>query len=110
MSDYAPSFENAKRRELAPGVSLRTLWGEKIMMSLVEIDANAQVPMHAHPHEQAGMVLEGEFDFTIGGATTRLKKGDTYIIPGGVPHSVQASTEPSAALDIFSPPREDYMG
>ena len=110
MSDYAPSFENAKRRELAPGVSLRTLWGENIMMSLVEIDANAQVPTHTHPHEQAGMVLEGEFDFTIGGATTRLKKGDTYIIPGGVPHSVQANAEPSAALDIFSPPREDYMG
>lgn len=109
-ASHTPSFESAKRRELAPGVFLRTLWGEKIMMSLVEIDANAAVPMHEHPHEQAGMVLEGEFDFTIGGATTRLKKGDTYIIPGGVPHSVQANGAPSAALDIFSPPREDYMG
>ena len=109
-ASHTPSFEKAKRRELAPGVFLRTLWGEKIMMSLVEIDANAVVPLHEHPHEQAGMVLEGEFDFTIGGVTTRLRKGDTYIIPGGVPHSVRANEAPSAALDIFSPPREDYMG
>jgi|TARA_Y100000780_G_C13600831_1_gene384539 quercetin dioxygenase-like cupin family protein len=86
------------------------MWGEKIMMSRVEIAANAVVPMHSHPHEQAGMVLEGEFDFTIGGETTTLKEDDYYIIPGGVEHGLVANDQPSVALDIFSPPREDYMG
>ncbi len=106
---YTQNPDDIERRELAPGVFLRTMWGDKIMMSLVEIEAGAQVPMHSHPHEQAGMVLEGEFDFTIGGVTTRVKRGETYIIPGGVEHSVQANDRPSRALDIFSPPREDYM-
>jgi quercetin dioxygenase-like cupin family protein len=84
------------------------MWGEKIMMSLVEIAPNSQVPMHAHPHEQAGMVLEGEFDFTIGGETTRMKQGDFYIIPGGVEHGLVSLDGWSSALDIFSPPREEY--
>ena len=106
---YTYNPDDVKRRELAPGVFLRTMWGEKIMMSLVEISANSEVPMHQHPHEQAGMVLEGEFDFTIGGVTSRLKKGDAYVIPGGVEHYVKATDEPAVALDIFSPPREDYM-
>ena len=105
---YTYDAESVKQRELAPGVSLRTLWGEKIMMSLVEIAPNSQVPMHTHPHEQAGMVLEGEFDFTIGGETTRLKKGDFYMIPGGVEHGLVSWDGPSSALDIFSPPREEY--
>ena len=96
------------RRELAPGVNLRTMWGEKIMMSLVEIAPNSQVPMHAHPHEQAGMVLEEEFDFTIGGETTRMKQGDFYIIPGGVEHGLVSLDGWSSALDIFSPPPEEY--
>ena len=56
------------------------------------------------------MVLEGEFDFTIGGETTTLKEDDYYIIPGGVEHGLVANDQPSVALDIFSPPREDYMG
>ena len=105
---YTYNPDDIIRRELAPGVFLRTMWGEKIMMSLVEISPNSEVPMHEHPHEQAGMVLEGEFDFTIGGVTTKVKKGDAYVIPGGVEHCVKSTDQPAVALDIFSPPREDY--
>jgi quercetin dioxygenase-like cupin family protein len=105
---YTYDAEAANQRDLAPGVKLRTLWGEKIMLSLVELAPNSQVPMHDHPHEQAGMVLEGEFDFTIGGETTRMKKGDFYIIPGGVEHGLVSGDGWSSALDIFSPPREEY--
>ena len=103
---YDPSEQ--QRREMAPGVSLRTMWGEKIMMSLVEIAPKAVVPTHSHPHEQAGMVIQGEFEFTIGGETKLLKQGDAYVIPGGVEHGVVGSQGWSLALDIFSPPREDY--
>jgi quercetin dioxygenase-like cupin family protein len=78
------------------------------MMSIVEIAPHAVVPMHSHPNEQAGMVLAGEFDFTIGGQTRRLKQGDAYVIPGGVEHGVVGTDGWSMALDIFSPPREDY--
>ena len=106
--DYFIDPAQVKRRELAPGVTLRTMWGDKVMMSVVEIAPHAVVPMHSHPHEQAGMVLAGEFDFTIGGQTRRLKQGDAYVIPGGVEHGVVGTDGWSMALDIFSPPREDY--
>ena len=112
MGVYMPYFfdpSTVKRRELAPGVTLRTMWGEKVMMSIVEIAPHGVVPAHSHPHEQAGMVLQGEFDFTIGGQTRRVRQGDAYIIPGGVEHSLVGSQNWSLALDIFSPPREDYM-
>ena len=96
------------RRELAPGVTARLMWGEKVMVSFVELAPNSVVPNHSHPHEQAGIVLQGECEFTIGGETKRMKQGDAYIIPGGVEHSVLASDGWGLALDIFSPPREDY--
>lgn len=106
--DYFIDPSAVKRRELAPGVALRTMWGDKIMMSMVEIAPNAVVPMHAHPNEQAGIVLQGEFEFTIGGEVKTLRQGDAYIIPGGVEHGVKGSDGWSMALDIFSPQREDY--
>jgi quercetin dioxygenase-like cupin family protein len=84
------------------------MWGDKVMMSMVEIAPNAVLPPHKHPHEQAGLVLEGEFDFTIGGETKRLGPGEAYIIPGGVEHSLVGSDGWALALDIFSPPREEY--
>lgn len=106
--DYFIDPANVKRRELAPGVTLRTMWGDKIMMSIVEIAPHAVVPSHSHPNEQAGTVLQGEFDFTIGGQTKRLRQGESYIIPGGVEHGVVGTDGWSMALDIFSPPREEY--
>ena len=56
-----------ERRELVPGITLRIMWGDKVMMSMVEIAPHAVLPAHTHPHEQAGLVLQGNFEFTIGG-------------------------------------------
>jgi quercetin dioxygenase-like cupin family protein len=94
--------------QVLPGVRLRTPHGEKIMLSMVELDAGAIVPWHSHPHEQAGLMLEGELDFTIGEQSRRCRPGESFIIPGNTPHTVKAITA-CRVLDIFSPPREDYM-
>ena len=96
------------RREVAPGVVLRTMWGEKVMMSLVEVAPGAIMPLHSHPHEQTGIMMQGEFEMTIGGETRILGKGDAYVIPGGVEHGVRGLDGWSLVLDVFSPPREDY--
>ena len=105
---YFVDPSTVKRKELAPGVVLRPMWGDKIMMSMVEVAPNAVVPMHTHPHEQAGIVLQGAFEFTVGGETKQLRQGDAYIIPGGVEHTLVGSDGWSLVLDIFSPPREEY--
>jgi quercetin dioxygenase-like cupin family protein len=82
--------------------------GEKLMLSRVELDPRAEVPQHRHPHEQFGLVLEGEATFTVGGETRLLRQGDYYAIPGDVPHGVVAGPGGAVCLDIFSPPREEY--
>lgn len=96
------------RKELAPGTTASLSWGKNIMLSMVEIGPGCVVPMHSHPHEQAGIVLEGEFDFTIGAETRRVKAGDSYIIPGNVQHGCAACAGRALVLDIFSPVREEY--
>ena len=94
--------------EIVPGVRIRTLWGDSVMLSLVESDPHADVPEHSHPHEQGGLVLEGEFEMTIGGERRALRRGMSYVIPGGVPHALHGGSERALVLDVFSPPREDY--
>jgi quercetin dioxygenase-like cupin family protein len=107
MSSFIDPSE-IERRELVPGITLRIMWGDKVMMSMVEVAPHAVLPAHTHPHEQAGLVLEGNFEFTIGGEKRDLGPGDAYIIPGGVEHSLIGSDGWALALDIFSPPREEY--
>jgi len=95
-------------QELGPGVRIRTPHGERVMLSQVELDAGAEVPPHSHPHEQAGIVLDGRLELTIDGDRRVLGPGDAYVIPGGVTHAARPVGGPCRALDIFSPIREDY--
>ena len=95
-------------RAIAPGAAIRTMWGERIMISLVDLEPASQVPAHTHPHEQMGMVLEGSMTMIIGGESRVLGVGDAYLIPSGIEHSVTTGSASTRVLDIFSPPREDY--
>jgi quercetin dioxygenase-like cupin family protein len=91
-----------------PGVEMRPISGEKVMMNFLRIAPGAVVPDHSHPHEQAGTVFEGALILTLGGETRTLYKGDAYVIPGGVPHSATTDAGGCFVLDIFAPPRDDY--
>ncbi len=95
-------------KELAPGVRTRTFWGANMLLSLVEIDTGCEVPRHTHPHEQGGMVTEGELEMDVGGELKVLGPGEVYIIPGGVEHWVKAGNATTKVLDIFSPVREEF--
>lgn len=98
-----------ERRKLVPGVEARLIWGEKIMMGIIDIEPNAVVPVHSHPHEQCGRILQGGAWFTVGGEKKLLQTGDHYVIPGDIEHFVEATGEGCQALDIWSPIREEYI-
>ena len=108
MSQYYPSRDECPVHDIFPGVSIRTTHGAHLMFSLVDLEPHAVVEMHSHPHEQMGLLLEGELTFTIGGETRTLAPGDLWCIPGGVEHKAVAGDAPVKALDVFHPIREDY--
>jgi quercetin dioxygenase-like cupin family protein len=95
--------------ELAPGVRMSPLFGEGAMLNLLEFEPGASVAEHSHPHEQLGLIVDGELVMVIDGVEHRLTAGHGYQIPGGVPHG--AWTEEGRrcrVLDVFQPVREDY--
>ncbi|MBN1343088.1 MAG: cupin domain-containing protein [Phycisphaerae bacterium] len=93
---------------LFEGVTARLAWGEKVMLSLVDLDPGGEVPEHSHPHEQAGICIEGHFELVVNGQARLVEAGQMYIIPGDTPHAARAVDEPCKTLDIFAPPREEY--
>lgn len=105
---YYVSPADCSRHTIFPGVDIATAAGVNMMLSLVEFAPGAVVEPHSHPHEQLGMLLEGELTFTIGDETRTLRPGEMWRIPGGVVHSAVAGNMPVKALDVFHPIREDY--
>lgn len=94
--------------EPVAGCRMRTPHGENLMLSYLEMDDGAEVPLHHHPHEQGGILLRGKVELTIGEETRIVEAGSLFIIPPNVPHRAVAVDGPAVVLDVFSPVREDY--
>jgi quercetin dioxygenase-like cupin family protein len=87
---------------------MKPLFGDGAMLNLLEFEPGTEVPPHRHPHEQLGLMLQGELVLTIAGVEHTLRPGDAYAIPGGVEHAARAVGGPCRVLDVFQPVREDY--
>jgi quercetin dioxygenase-like cupin family protein len=91
-----------------PGVVRHTLsTSERMMLIDVVMEKGAVVPFHSHPHEQIGYLASGRVLFELGDERRELGPGDSWLVPPNVLHQVTA-LEPSLAIDVFSPPREEY--
>ncbi len=101
------SATDLTRKEPIPGFV--GLFAHGVTMTVVQwtVAADAELPEHAHPHEQVSHVLEGEFEMTIDGRTERLGPGGLAIVPPNVTHSGRAVTE-CRIIDVFHPVRDDY--
>ncbi|MCD6504046.1 cupin domain-containing protein [Candidatus Bathyarchaeota archaeon] len=83
---------------------------ENVMFLLVEIEPRGVVPEHSHPHEQMGVCLKGKAEFRSGEESVIVDEGTFYWIKPGEKHSVVSLVdEVSLFLDVFNPPREDYL-
>ncbi len=85
--------------------------GEKSMVAKMNYALGNFATLHSHPHEQCGYVISGRYRLIVEGETgadALLGAGDSYAIPGGVPHSFEV-LESGEVIDVFTPPREDYL-
>jgi quercetin dioxygenase-like cupin family protein len=95
--------------ELFPGASAGLAAGERLMLSFLELAPGAEIPEHSHPHEQAGLILAGRLRFRIGDEERVAGPGEAFLIPPEMVHWGIVEEGPVKVLDLFSPPREDYL-
>lgn len=95
--------------DILPGIRVSTLVrGEKTLMARFELQKGAFLPLHSHPHEQAGYLLSGLMTMTIDGLEHQFGPGDSWCIAGGVEHGAVV-LETCLVIEVFSPVREDYL-
>jgi quercetin dioxygenase-like cupin family protein len=89
-------------------VTRQYLVGEKTMLARIVLKKGARVPRHEHFHEQISHVVAGELEFLLDEGAVTVRAGEILCIPPHAPHEVTA-LEDSVALDIFNPPRQDWI-
>jgi quercetin dioxygenase-like cupin family protein len=110
MSQHILSKEDCVQMHPFAGVQMSAMEGEKMTLSVVEMEPHAVIDEHSHPHEQIGYMVEGEAEFIVEGRSFRVRAGEMWRLPGGVAHKVIAGDGPMRAVDVFYPVREDMRG
>ena len=90
------------------GIAARAVAGDRITLTVVELDPGAVVHEHAHENEQLGLVLRGGMSFRVGSEERELGPGGTWTIPPNTPHYAVAGPEGAVVIDVFAPPRDDW--
>lgn len=105
-------FQRGSHRGYVPaleGIALKTLvHGERTLMTEFLLEEGRTLPRHSHPHEQTGYLVRGRLRLTIGAETFEVYPGDSWCISAHVEHGAEV-LEPSLAIEVFSPVREDYL-
>ena len=104
-------WDSIPLEELNPLLRRRLVTGAKGMLAHVYLTKGAIVPRHSHENEQFTYILEGALRFWIGEDESEeivVRAGEVLHLPSHVPHKAEA-LEDTLDLDVFVPPREDWL-
>lgn len=93
---------------LNPLLGLQFVVGQNLMLARVLLKKGCIVPEHSHPNEQITFILEGALKFSIDGREIVVNSGEVLTIPPNMPHKAEA-LEDTVDIDVFDPPRADWM-
>jgi len=104
---YVP-WSSVELEDLNPLLKRQFVVGENVMIARVLLKKGCVVPLHSHHNEQVTYILEGALKFVLKGREITVRAGEVLCIPPNMPHEAIAM-EDTLDLDIFTPPREDWI-
>jgi len=94
--------------DLNPLLQRQFVVGQDIMLARVLLKKGCIVPEHSHHNEQLTYILDGALKFWIDGKEVVVHAGEVLCIPANMPHKAEAM-EDTVDLDVFNPPRADWI-
>ena len=104
-------WDQIPREKLNNLLERQMITGDRVMLTHVYMKKGAVVPMHQHENEQMSYLLEGRLRFWVGSEEDPpliVQAGEVLHLSSNVPHKAEA-VEDSLAIDVFSPPRQDWL-
>ena len=94
---------------IAEGVTRQMVSGDRLMVCRLTLAPKTVTAIHSHVHEQMTLVERGSADFFVEGKKHTAKAGDVLLFPSGIVHGATMLDDEVVLIDIFSPPREDFL-
>ena len=104
-------WDELPREELSQSIGRQLITGDGAMLAHVHLAKGAIVPKHSHHNEQFTYIVSGLLRFWIGedeAEVVDVHAREVLHLPAHTPHKAEA-LEDTLDLDIFTPPRQDWL-
>ena len=101
-------WNRVKQEQMNSRIVRKVIHSAHMTIARLELQKDATVPEHSHANEQISMVERGALKFFLEGREQIVRAGEVLAIPPHAPHAVEV-LEDSVVVDVFSPPREDWI-
>lgn len=71
-------------------VSRTLAQGKPVSITLFAFDEGEEISSHSSSGDAFVYLLDGQAEITVGGEKFNLKKGETIVMPAGIPHALNA--------------------
>lgn len=110
--------------EIAPGAKAKIYWGKGVLISWMTLDPRAEIPAEMLPSERIMVVMKGSIGQLINGSFAamtaiprdepdgshgRTPRNDLVYLGKGVQNALKAGDDGAEIVEIYCPPRPDYM-
>ncbi len=94
-----------------PGLVRRVYSTDQVMLVMNEVTPELELRPHSHEDfDQLVYIVEGEADYYVDGVPYRMGPGSLLLVPARAEHYIKPLSGTVLNLDIFVPPRADYLG
>lgn len=87
-----------------PGVTERTLHGDRVTVRCADLAPRTIVETHKHEDERVGVVTRGSVAMVIAGEQRILTEGDTYVVPARAAHGIRVLEQGAQVVEVAAAP------
>jgi quercetin dioxygenase-like cupin family protein len=106
-SGQPPVIRNLSEIDQSDGPARRILGPEQgavnYVMAFRGLDPGSTAPMHAHPGEHLGFMLEGTVILEVDGVEYPVSAGDVALVPPHAKHEWRSDSDKKACWLVFNP-------
>lgn len=103
------SWNDVEPHTLFPGVRLRAIGGEQVLLCHVTYEPGTTVRRHSHETaEQVMWIIEGDVTMTVGDETKTLGAGDVAVVNPGIEHELHSESG-LTFIEALAPVLRDHV-
>ncbi|MBO4208322.1 cupin domain-containing protein [Micromonospora echinofusca] len=106
----AVNWDEIPATVIRPGVRRKVYSTDEVMLAWHELSVGMTLNPHRHDDfDQLVLILAGRCDYYVDGVAHDMTAGSMLLVPRGAEHYVDPTEGPCVNVDVFTPPRADFL-